>query len=197
MSSSAAQLLTFALYAMAAVLWALPLFFSSPPGVSHARSRRWMVAGLAVLVLLGLDRLFWFHHLVADQIRDMAHEQGWYHRRRKLQAILLAFTVVLLAGIWLFRSRLMRKVSAGSTSMPGLALMTLLAFCFVRAMSNHYVDRVFVHEIAGLRVHWLIEWVLLSTLMLTTAWCVRSSKHQPPLPVSNDIQGSYTDETER
>jgi hypothetical protein len=187
MSPDTAQLVTVALYVIAILGWAVGCIAFARIRVNktgHAphetslsrvseRSQVWLYVGLAVLVILAIDRYFWLNHYLADQIREIAHQQGWYHRRRKLQAILLAVSTILLVAIGIFRKRIVQRAPL-PTSWSSVMLWAVLTLCVVRAMSNHYVDRVFMHSTAGLRVHWMIEWSLLLGLIFCLAYDLRS-----------------------
>jgi hypothetical protein len=181
LSLDTAQLITVALYVVTILSWAVVHIAPSRTvaigtekepqedfgGQSRGRSLTWPLIGLALLVILAADRYFWFSHVVADQIRELAHQQGWYHRRRKLQAFVLACTATgLVASVLLWR-RFARSQTSSTLSMSCVLLGLLLVFCFVRAMSNHYVDRVLVYPVLGLRLHWLVEWSLLITLLFS------------------------------
>lgn len=132
-------------------------------GEPQSHARRWVGPLVAMLlVLAGLDRYFGWSHEASDWIRSLAYERGWYEQRRKFQSIVIACVLMMvLALVWGGRLAAKPKRTAFGLSLHGLAVLSFFAFFFIRMLSNHYVDRVFVMTVMGVRIHWLIEWALL------------------------------------
>jgi len=113
--------------------------------------------GLALLMLaLGINKQLDLQSWLTVVGRQIALEQGWYERRRMVQAvfigaILVAGVVTLVAGAWLLRRHM------ADVWVSGLGAVFIVVFVIVRASSFHHVDTLLSSTLAGARVNWILE----------------------------------------
>jgi len=157
MNVQAVSLITSGLYLIAAATW-----FA---GYRRGASFKSVVIGTFILLLAGLDRASWTSFEIADQVRQVAQEQGWYHRRRFFQIPVTIFLAMLAVSQLLYAMVPYRKEMGSGVSLKFASLVTLLAFYFIRVLSNHTVDYWFFKTIAGIQIHWMIEWSLLMAII--------------------------------
>lgn len=168
MSPDRALQFTILLYLLAAIVWG-------------RMERKWSwgrrsVWGGAAILVAALDRYYGFNILAGDFIRKLAHEQGWYDARRWLQTIAALLIVSsLLLALCLMHLQLNSSYSPNlRLSSPTICLLALIAFYCLRGLSNHFIDAWLNFTVSGLRLNWIIEWLLLG-LIITC--CLRSSTH--------------------
>jgi hypothetical protein len=160
-----AIVITVAVYLLAAWMWARN-------GGRWTWGRRSMV-GSGVLLLAAADRYFEFSRMSADFLREMALEQGWYDMRRWLQTAMACLIVIVISLSALMMSSLGKRRSASNSnsglqrSARTLCLMTLLGFCSLRALSNHFIDAWLSIALVGVSLRWIIEWLLLGLVVLS------------------------------
>lgn len=145
-----------------------------PPSIFDPRSitRIWLGLGL-LFVALGVNKQLDLQSLFTQIGRSMARDEGWYARRREVQAI---FIVLLALGgssviIWLF------WLTRNALRTYGLALIgavfTVL-FVIIRAASFHRVDNMLGWSFVGLEMNWILE---LSGIACVGAGAVQTLRH--------------------
>ncbi len=158
MSQDRALLLTVAIYLLTTLVWVRN-------GGNWTWGRQSILGGAALLVATA-DRYFHFSQGAADIMRWLALEYGWYETRRWLQTAVALLIVSGIVAVGLVHLRSTRnKHSIMRVSARTICLLTLLSFCCVRALSNHYIDAWLAGTVVGLRVNWIIEWLLLGLVI--------------------------------
>ena len=122
----------------------------------------------AVMLFLGINKQLDLQTIITEIGRMTARSEGWYEVRRRVQ---LAFILlVLLAGLWIFRTVL--ALAAGKIHEMALVLtgsVFLICFIAVRASSFHHVDRLLGLDFGGLRVNSVLELGGIG-LVIANAW---------------------------
>jgi len=174
MSTDHALILTVAIYLLTTLVWVRN-------GAKGAWGRQSILGG-AALLLATADRYFALSHSVADLMRRLAQEQGWYEARRWLQTVaaLLILSGVAALGLIQLQS-IFSKHASLRVSARMMCLLALLSFCALRALSNHFVDAWLTTSFGGLRVNWIIEWLLLGLIIVCS---YRASSPAPDISVS-------------
>jgi len=159
MTPNTALNLTIAIYLLTAFVW-----------VRNDGNWSWgyrSILGGAALLLAAADRYFQFSQTTIDFIRKLAQEQGWYEARRWLQTIAALLIVSLLAALCLLQTRpKSHSKSSLRVLTPTICLLSLLVFCCLRALSNHFIDAWLSVTFVGLRVNWIIEWLMLGLVII-------------------------------
>lgn len=100
----------------------------------------WFVVGL-LMVAFAVNKQLDLQQWVAERVRDVARSQGWYERRRGVQAVVIAgvaVTSLLVAGFVAYRLRhVLRRAIA-----VVLTVAAVIGFAVVRAVSLHQIDAV-------------------------------------------------------
>ncbi len=148
--------LTVAAY-LAAALLAAGAVGRLPPTLPHRRRERMFWIGAALfLAALALNKQLDLQSALTALGRCAAKAEGWYERRRAVQAgvVVALLLVSAAAGLvllrWLAPVRRRAKLAA-----CGLALIT--AFVLVRAVGFHHVDALIGWRIGGARMNWVLE----------------------------------------
>jgi len=108
------------------------------------------------LLLLGINKQLDLQTALTEMGRIMAHGEGWYERRRRVQVDFIIG--VILAGVWLLRSVLL--LAGENLPRLGLALVGavfLCCFIAIRASSFHHVDILLGTYLGGVKINWLME----------------------------------------
>jgi hypothetical protein len=123
----------------------------------------WFIFGSA-LILLAIAKLVGLQHFLGGHIRDLARQDGLYDLRRPYQRLandaviglaLLAFT----GGVVIWVKKWFVLIA------PLAAMIVLLAFTAIRAISLHNVDTVLYRtNMWGVSVGALIEVILTSSI---------------------------------
>ena len=109
-----------------------------------------------LLLLLGVNKQLDLQSWFTQSGRDIAQQQGWYERRRVVQAISLAlFAFGALATIGVFLRLTRGLIRECRTALIGASL--LLCFVLMRAASFHHVDQLLGMRLAGVKMNWLLE----------------------------------------
>ena len=146
-----------AMVALVPVLWALTgraRRLATLP--AHARLRGLWLSLAILLLLLGINKQLDLQTALTEVGRILAHQEGWYERRRVVQFALIV--AILLAGAYGLRTILL--LARGSLrSMRAVLAGTLALVCFVviRAASFHHVDTILGLRFAGLKANWILE----------------------------------------
>ena len=113
--------------------------------------------GLALLLAaLGVNKQLDLQSLLTQFAKDLAHAQGWYEERRRVQVAFIAgisvvFSIATAGGMWWLRAHLKRLRLA----LVGMAF--LLTFVVVRAASFHDVDVLLYRATGPFKLNWLFE----------------------------------------
>jgi hypothetical protein len=88
--------------------------------------------------------------------RCIAKAQGWYSERGAVQirfilAVVFGGLLLTVVAIWMMRRHLVE------TWLAIVGLGAILTFIMVRAAGFHHFDRFIGHEIAGVRMNWVLE----------------------------------------
>ncbi len=108
------------------------------------------------LLLLGINKQLDLQTALTEFGRIVAHRQGWYDRRQRVQ---IDFIIgVVLVGVWLVRSVLL--LAGRNLPRLGLALLGIVLLCCfvaIRASSFHHIDRLLGADLGGLKINWIME----------------------------------------
>jgi hypothetical protein len=120
-------------------------------GEREARPRiPWVWAAVGALII-GIAAAEWWNvgHAVADLGRSEARDEGWYGDRRPVQAAVIGAVVVAITIAWLAVGA--RWARSYRRYWPVLsAVVALLAFLLVRAISLHALDAAFNRDVVGI-----------------------------------------------
>jgi hypothetical protein len=142
--------LTVAAYAAAALFcWRAHL------GAPRAERRAWL--GLALLMaFLAVNKQLDLQSLVTAVGRGMAKAEGWYERRRPIQA----FFIIAMAGAGVVSVALiLRSYRRASLALQGAlaGAILLLVFILIRASSFEKMDHFINSSISGARANHVME----------------------------------------
>ena len=142
--------LTVVAYAAAALLcWRAHL------GAPRSERRLWL--GLALLMaFLAANKQLDLQSLMTAAGRGMAKAEGWYERRRPIQAIfIIAMALAGVAGVAL----ILRSYRRASLALQGAlaGAVVLLVFILIRASSFEKMDSFINSSISGARANHLME----------------------------------------
>ena len=134
----------------------------------------WLVLTV-LLALLGINKQLDLQTLLTQTGRDLALSQGWYEKRRNVQAAFIAVVLVLglisLAGFaWLARSQPRRTVTSF------LGMVFLFVFVLLRASSFNHIDRFLDWRVLGWRWNWILELGGIAIVGLGVFLALRSSR---------------------
>ena len=151
-------------------------------------ARFWLLLAIS-MALLSINKQLDLQSLLTQVGRDIAVHEGWWDRRRAVQATFIAG--VAIAGV--LAVCLMGWLSWPLTRGRALALAGigfLLVFIVTRASSFHHVDIVLKETAFGLRWNWILE---LSGIGLVAAGAIQELRavgaslirpREPPGPAS-------------
>jgi hypothetical protein len=144
--------------------------------------RFWSLVMLA-LVVLGINKQLDLQGWFAQLGRDLSHAQGWYHRRRYVQAafILGVGTVGGLATAALAFA--MRHV-LGRVVGAVVGLGALCTFVAIRATSLHHIDALLGR--GRVRLNWVLELGGIGLIALSALRQKQAAPGAPKEPVSGD-----------
>lgn len=114
--------------------------------------RFWAVVVLVMLVL-GVNKQLDLQTWLTEVGRDVSRSQGWYERRRPVQAAFIVLIALVGGASTLLLARTMRRALRRVIGAV-LGIGALVTFVVVRAASFHYVDVLLGRG----RVH--LNWVL-------------------------------------
>lgn len=123
---------------------------------SGGADRRFWFATAALLIALGLAKRFKLQDWLIGAGRSTAKLDGLYEHRRLGQGLfLLALAVIAIIAVAALRHWFKRSPPPVKTA--AVALVLLLSFVVVRAISIHVVDEWVTTEFAGVRAGWWLE----------------------------------------
>ncbi|MET0286350.1 MAG: hypothetical protein ABW352_17855 [Polyangiales bacterium] len=141
-------------------LWLHKHGANEPPGTSWPPMRDdallmrfWGLVMLSMIVL-GINKQLDLQSWLAQLGRDLAHDQGWYDRRRVVQALFI-FAVGAVGGLataalaYSMRRVLNRVIGAV------VGLGALITFVVIRATSLHHIDALLGR--GRIRLNWVLE----------------------------------------
>lgn len=150
--------------ALVRVLWRR---WPAPPAPAR-RAAIWL--GLAVVLLgVGVAARLELHTWATEFGRSLAHEQGWYERRRTIQLVLIGLAALgglaAVSALWWLSRKEVRscRVAMG-------ALLLLLTFALLRMTSFHHLDGILERELAGASVHSILELLVLFVIAGSAGW---------------------------
>jgi hypothetical protein len=128
-----------------------------------AQASFWFVLGMALL-FLGVAKLVGLQHFLGSQVRDLAREDGLYDVRRPYQQ--LANYAVVGIAVLTFASGVVIWVKKWFVLiLPLGAMVLLLAFTAIRAISLHQVDTLLYRtDLWGVHVGTLVEVTITSSI---------------------------------
>jgi hypothetical protein len=131
-----------------------PARHSWPPGSDEALLVRFWRLVVLVMVALGINKQLDLLSFFAQAGRDLAHEQGWYHQRRIVQALFILVVGVCgglaTATLAYTMRRVLRRVSGAV-----VGLGALITFVIIRATSLHHIDALLGR--GRIRLNWVLE----------------------------------------
>jgi hypothetical protein len=110
----------------------------------------------AILLALGIYKLFDLQTALAELGRTVASEHRWYARRRPVQLALvlglgLGSAVAIVLAVWLARK------APPPTRLASVGGVALVGFVAIRTISFHAIDLFLDAGLAGLKANWVIE----------------------------------------
>ena len=144
---------------------------------SH-KSRGWVFWLLLVLlmVFLGVNKQLDLQSYFTAIGKCYAKLGGWYEDRRQIQFLFILsfgglFFVVGTFILWLFR----KSVAHSFWAIMGVSV--LMVFTLMRAASFHHFDLFINHEVAGVRMNWVME---LSGIFLICVQAILDLRNKKP-----------------
>lgn len=145
--------------------------------VSEGSDRRFWFGAAVLLIALGLAKRFKLQDWLIGAVRSIARVDGLYEYRRLGQTVfvlaLAMFAALALATLrhWFRRSPTPVKTAA-------FALVLMLSFVLVRAISIHVVDVWVTAEFGGVRAGWWLELAVIAVVALSAVNYVRARSPQ-------------------
>jgi hypothetical protein len=131
-----------------------PARASWPPVHDEALLVRFWSLVMLSMVVLGINKQLDLQSLLAQMGRDLAHEQGWYHRRRVVQGLFIlavgAAGGLATAALAYSMRRVLHRVR-----LAVLGLGALITFVIIRATSLHHIDALLMR--GRVRLNWVLE----------------------------------------
>ena len=110
----------------------------------------------ALLFALAINKQLDLQSLLTEIGRLLAYDQGWYARRRDVQAVFIVALLVTgsvgLVGLWLLTRGAYREFRVSF-----LGLVVLLTFILIRATSFYHMDQLIRTAVLGLRMNGVLE----------------------------------------
>ena len=133
---------------------------------SGGRARAFWALTAAILLLLMAAKDLHLIETLSRTGRATIKSVGWYAEHREVQAGLLILSGAIALAAAAFVARWLRRTGA-SVKVAAAALLFLIAFLVLRAISVHAVDRWTTSAFAGMRKGWWVE--LVATLVICVA----------------------------
>jgi hypothetical protein len=144
----------------------------------------------AVLLAMAVARVIDLGSLASELGRSEARSQGWYDRRREIQAIVVGS----LGGVWFVVEAvaLWRVPARRRRYLPeAIVVFTLICFAGVRIVSLHQIDAVlYRREFAGVQRGAVLELTGIVLAIALTFW-------QPPPRQPASVASTVRSETDR
>ena len=152
--------------ALAALYAAGGLLTGLAARAAGGRERAFWALTAAILLLLMAAKELQLIDSLSRLGRAEVKEHGWYGIHREVQAVFaILFVAIALAAV-VFAVRWLRT-STASLKLAATALVLLLGFLTLRAISIHAVDMWTTSSFAGMRKGWWVE--LIATLVICVA----------------------------
>ncbi len=130
---------------------------ASRPGARNGAAIGLWAGAAVLLVLLALSRQVELSVRLTDAGRALIRREGWYSDRRPAQT-LLVYIIIGSAGLVALTGSLQLRRHRSHLIFGWLALVGLVAFVGVRAVSLHYVDALlYRRSIAGIQINAIAE----------------------------------------
>jgi hypothetical protein len=142
----------------------------SAPGVVSTGGERicWRILS-AVLLALGIYKLFDLQTPLGQWGRTVASEHDWYQTRRPVQLVLIGAVVATTAAVAALSVWLARRMPA-ATRAAIAGVVALIGFVAIRTISFHYLDELLDRSLGGLKLNWVIELGGISAILVSTQW---------------------------
>lgn len=114
-----------------------------------------------------LDLQTWFTNVG----REMAEAQGWYEKRRLVQALVLL--AIAAIGVLITWAILRMRGVMRSHRLALFGMLLVVGFVAMRASSFFKVDRLLGFQIGGLQMNWILELSAIAVVI----WSVVTSLH--------------------
>ncbi len=123
---------------------------------AYKASRAFWRLLVVLFILLGFNKQLDFQIWLTEFGRHFAHEQGWSHHRRTLQAILVG--AIAMGGLTTLALLLKATRELLPRHMLAFAGIVLLAcFLLARTLSFHHLDAVLMRRMMGIEVVYMLE----------------------------------------
>ncbi len=140
---------TVAAYALAALL-------CLRAALRRRDDRRFWLGLCVLLAALTVNKQLDLQSALTAFGRCIASLEGWYDRRRAVQAaVILGILALAAAAFAILLWRMRRALARIGVALAGIAL--LLAFVAIRAVGFHHVDALIDLAPGGIRLNWLFE----------------------------------------
>jgi hypothetical protein len=127
---------------------------SWPPVHDEALLVRFWGLVTLTMVVLGINKQLDLQSWIAQLGRDLAHDQGWYERRRIVQGLFIlavgALGGLATAALAFSMRRVLHRVRAAV-----IGLGALITFVIIRATSLHHIDALLGR--GRIRLNWVLE----------------------------------------
>jgi hypothetical protein len=127
----------------------------SPAGGTIAVPRLWQLLAAAMLAL-GINKQLDLQTMFTELGRTLAIDQGWYERRRAVQAIFVAMLLIGGAVAAVAVARLARR-QPPQMRLALVGVVLLICFILLRASSFHHLDRLLGRSLGGLGLNSVLE----------------------------------------
>jgi hypothetical protein len=145
--------------------------------LSAGADRRFWFGTAVLVIVLGLAKRFKLQDWLIGVGRSIAKLDGLYEHRRLGQSLfVLALAVIAALAVaslrhWFARSPLLVKTAA-------VAVVLLLSFVVVRAISIHAMDEWVTAEVGGVRAGWWLELAGIAAIALSAVIFARARASQ-------------------
>jgi len=128
----------------------------------------WWISS-AVLLALGIYKLFDLQTPLGEWGLTVASEHDWYETRRPVQLALIGLvgattTAGLALTLWLARRM------PAPTRAAAAGVVALIGFVAIRTISFHYLDELLDRSLGALKLNWVIELGGISAILASTQW---------------------------
>jgi hypothetical protein len=128
-----------------------------------------------MLVGLGINKQLDLQTWLTLTGKRIAVAQGWYEKRRIVQALFILLVALGAIYCTLMAQRLVRRNPELRTALVGF--VCLAGFVLVRAASFHHVDSLINFRLGGMRMNWMLELGSIGILALG-AWKAKNAGWQ-------------------
>ena len=145
---------------------------------TQRRLRLFWCAAAGLLILLGVNKQLDLQTLLTEVGRRFVRAQGWYHRKRELQACFVVSVAALGAASVLLLAFWVRTV-LWRVGLALLGVVSLICFVALRASSFHGVDLVLCRPVGGMQLVHALELGGIGCVSVSAALQSRWAKTAP------------------